>query len=235
MALADAIALFRRWVWILRKDGLTPFIKQGFLFLIRCLFSYQTFYLYREILDNKLDEVESTPKIHNFALKIISANEQTDELMASGFDFGSFVISADRRLDRGAIAFCALVERKLTHICWVAMTEQAKDSITDIPYPVDFSNNEAYLGRTVKNLKYWRMGNFSVTIVYLKAMQFLWRSGKTVCRFVVSKNNLITQNVLAKRIGARPCGEGRYLKLLWWKFWKEKPIQAAKITSRHLT
>jgi len=223
MTLADAIALFRRWVCILRKDGLTPFIKQGFLFLIGCLFSYQTFYLYRITLDNKLDEVESTPKIHNFALKIISSNEQTDELMTSGFDFGSFVIRADRRLDRGAIAVCAFVKQKLIHIAWVAMTQAAKDSLTCIPYPLDFSK-EAYLGRTGKNPKYQRLGNFSASIIYLKALQFLRRSDKTACRFVVSKSNLVTQNALAKRVGARPYGEGHYLKLLWWKFWKEKPI-----------
>ncbi len=106
------------------------------------------------------------------------------------------------------------------------MTEQARDSITDIPYPVDFSNSEAYLGRTAKNPKY-RQTDISV-YVYFKVLQLLRQSGAITCRFVVSKSNRITQNALAKRVDAKPYGEGHYLKLLWWKFWKEEPINAAK-------
>lgn len=229
MVLAEQIALFRRWTWILRRDGFAPFIKRGFSFLLWCFFNYQTFYLYRITLGKKLDEVEFTPKIQNFTLKVISNNKQVDELVANGFDFGSFVISADRRLDKGAIAICAFVERKLTHISWVAMTQVAKDSITGIPYPVDFPNNEAYSGGTVRNPKYQRLVNLPTSVVFLKAMQFVWQSGKTVFRFVVSKSSPLARNALAKGVGAKPYGEGRYLKLLWWKSWQEKPIEIAKL------
>jgi len=43
------------------------------------------------------------------------------------------------------------------------------------------------------------------------------------------KSNFVTQNALAKRFGAKPYGEGCYLKLLWWKFWKEEPIKQGRL------
>jgi len=45
---------------------------------------------------------------------------------------------------------------------------------------------------------------------------------------LVEKGNLASLKGLPKA-GGRVYGEGRYLKILWWKSWKEKPsIQQAR-------
>lgn len=220
MALADAIALFRRWVWILRKHGLLPFIKQGFLFLIRRPFSYQTFYLYRIIVDNKLDEVQFTPRIHNFVLKIVSTNQQLDKLAADYPALGSPFIKARQRLDKGAIAFCFFVGGELAHIGWVAMSEEAKNTFDPLPYQVDFANKEACRGSWT-NPKY--RGTGLMTYGYFKSLQFLRERGIVAARSAVATSNIASQRVHAK-FSPKIYAKARYLKILWWKFWKETPL-----------
>ena len=210
--------------YILQKEGLIPFIKQGISFVVRCFFSYETYYLYRPTL-YEASEVEPTPKIQNFTLEIISTREQVDELVANGFDLGFHMIGIEERLNKGAIAFCVFVERDLAYIAWVAMSEEAKNSLTELPYPVDFLNGEAYQGWSETSPRYRRMG--IGRYVRFKKLQYLRDRGRTLHPYVVSKSNLTSQEFETK-VGAKCCGEGRYLKLLWWKFWKEKPIGQAK-------
>jgi hypothetical protein len=83
------------------------------------------------------------PKIDDFALKIVSTNEEADELEAQGLEFRSQVLNARKRLDKGAIAFCIFVGKELANVSWVAMTLEAKNSLGQPPFRVDFSNNEA--------------------------------------------------------------------------------------------
>lgn len=53
------------------------------------------------------------PKIQHFTLKVISANQEVEELTAEGFDFRRWHPMHRKRLDKGAIAFCILVEKDL--------------------------------------------------------------------------------------------------------------------------
>lgn len=150
--------------------------------------------------------------------------------MADGFDLGWLPLKADEWLKNGVVAFCAFVGRELVHMSWVAMNEQAKDSLDDFPFPVDFSNKEAYLGWTVKNPKYRRVGLSVPLYVYFEIMWSLREQGITACHFVVGKSKTVSRNTLAKRVPIRPYREGCYLRLFWWKFWKEKPLPPGQNT-----
>jgi hypothetical protein len=130
-------------------------------------------------------------------------------------------IDVRRRLDKGAIAFCILVDKEIAHLGWVAMTEKAKNTFNSAPYRVDFSNKEACTGATWTNTKYRRKG--LMVYGYFKRLQFLRERGITVSRNVVAKNNIASQMAHAK-FDPKICGEARYLRILWWKFWTEKPL-----------
>ena len=115
------------------------------------------------------------PKIQDFTFKIVSTNQQADELATEGIDFRSNFINARRGLDKGALAFCIFVERELAHIGWVAMTEEAKNTFDSLPYQVDFSNKEACTGGTVTIPKYGGKG--LMVYGYFKRLQFLKERG----------------------------------------------------------
>lgn len=210
----------------LQKEGLIPFIKQGFSFLAWCFFRYQTFYLYEMTL-NEASEVEPAPRIQNFTFEIISTKQQVDDLVAEGFDFGSYsnLHTFRKRLNAGAVAFCIFVGKELASVDYVAMTEQAKNSLTQLPQAVDFLNNETYSGPSETKRKYRRMGFHDYRVSQLSL--FLRQRGKTVDRYAIDKSNVAAQKAMAK-FAPRIYAEGRYLKLLWWKSRKEKPIGQAK-------
>jgi len=215
--------LFRKARYIFQTEGLIPLLRAGFSFLVGYFLQYGTYYLYEYAVKER-NEADFMPRMQNFTFNVVATNQQADELAADGLDFRSHVINARRRLDKGAIAFCVFINGELAYIGWVAMTEEAKKSLTQLPIQVDFSNNEAYTGGVVTNPKYRRMA--LLVYGYFKKLQFLKERRRVAVRAVVATNNVATQRACAK-LGSRPYAEARYFKLLWWRFWKEKLLTPA--------
>lgn len=204
---------------ILQKAGLITFIKRGFSFLLQCFFIYETYYLYTPAL-NEAGEVELTPRIKNFTLEVISQKQHFEELVANGFNFEFHTIGITEKLNKGAIALCAFVDGDLAYMAWIAMSEEAKNSLSILPYKVDFLNNEAYFGWSETSPRYRRKG--IGRYARFKMLQYLRERGRTLHPYVVSKSNLTAQMFEAS-IGAKRCGEALFLRILCCKFWKEKP------------
>ena len=205
---------------MLQKDGLLAFSVKGVRFLRRCVFIHERYYMY-ELPLNEPMKFESTPKIQDSAFEIITTSQRLNELVAQGFDFGIHSIGAKKKLDKGAIMFCIFIGQELACIHWAAVTREAMNILIKISYEVDFLNNEAYLGWSETNPKYRRLllsrYNFS------EERKFLAKMGKTRGRTLVEKSNLASLKGLPKA-GGGIYGEGLYLKILWWKSWKEKSI-----------
>jgi hypothetical protein len=208
---------------ILRTRGLLSLLSRGFDFLMRYLFSYGKYYLY-ELAVKERDEADFMPSLQNLTVHIVSSNQQADELAASGFDFRSYSVYARRRLDKGATAVCTFVKQELASIVWVAMTEEAKNTIDSLPYQVDFVNKVACTGGTETIPKYRRKGLMKYG--YYKIFQFLGEQG-----IVTSRNAVHTSNVASQKahgsFGYRIYARARYLKILRWKSWKETPLVPA--------
>jgi RimJ/RimL family protein N-acetyltransferase len=202
---------------------LIPLVRRGFAFVVGHFFQYDTYYLYEEAVENslRLNEADFMPRIDSFTLKTISTNQEADELEAEGLEFWSHGANYRKRLDKGAIAFCVFVGQELASIYWVAMTRQAKDSLNERPYTVDFSNNEVCTGGLWTNPKYRGMG--LIPYVSFKVRQFLGESGKVLLRGAITTGNVASQRAYAK-LGPNIHAEARYLRILWWKSWKEKPL-----------
>ena len=51
---------------------------------------------------------------------------------------------------------------------------------------------------------------------------------KRQSRIIISRNTVNTKNAASQNVHAkfspRIYAKGRYLKILWWKFWTEKPL-----------
>ena len=161
------------------------------------------------------------PKITDFTLKIISTNQEADELEADGLEFRSQVGNARERLDSRAVAFCIFVGPELANIGWLAMNQQAKDILKEHPLKVEFSENEAYRGGSWTNLKYRGMGLHSYNL--FKRLEFLRDKAIASHRAVVHKENTASQSAQAN-VGAIAYAEARYLRILWWKSWRERPL-----------
>ncbi len=212
--------LFGRAKHVLQTEGLVPLLRRGYAFLLGYFLRYENYYLYEYRLDER-SEADFMPSNQDFTFKIVSTKEQADGLVADGFEFRSSDGSQIERLGKGAIAVCVFVGRELAHIGWVAMNEEAKKSIIDIPFQVDFPDNKAFAGGVWTNPKYRRIGFH--TYSFFKRLQFLKERGIIVAQGVVATSNIAPQRVNAK-FNSKIYAEARYLKILWWKSWKEKPL-----------
>ena len=101
------------------------------------------------------------------------------------------------------------------------MTGEAKKTLGELPYRVDFSNNEACSGGSWTNPKYRRMGISNYD--NFKAFQFLNERGKVIERSSIPKSNISSQKSRQPN-PPKIYAEARYLKILCWKWWKEKPL-----------
>jgi hypothetical protein len=208
---------------ILQTEGLKPLLRRGFDFVRAPLFQYGNYYLYlyQHTLKGR-DEADFMPRIQGFTFRMVRTNEEADELAVTmGCDFRRCFVDARKSLDKGAIAFCLFVKGEIAHIGWVALSEEAKRVIEYLPYKVDFSNNEACTGGTITIPKY--RGKGLMKYGYFKRFQFLREKGIIASRNAVAVNNIASQKAHAKfgpKIYARAC----YLKILWWDFWKERPM-----------
>jgi len=178
--------------------------------------------LYQRAIEG-FNETDLLPKIQDYTLKIISTNKEADELVNNGFeDFRQniHIRNARERLDKGAIAFCGFVGKNFANIGWVATAEEAKNALTDIPFQVDFSNEEAFVENTFTIPEYRNKGIGQYA--RYKRYEYLKQRGATIIRYM-SPNPLRPRRPNIPII-SMTYGKGRYIKILWWKHWKETPI-----------
>ena len=115
---------FTRAKDIYQKEGLVYLIIQVIYFLFsryrffepyRFYFQCGDYYLYERTLEEK-NEADFMPRVQDFTYKIVTSNEQADELVADGFNLQENITKARHRLDKGATAFCIFVGGKLANI-----------------------------------------------------------------------------------------------------------------------
>ena len=218
------VAMLKRAKDILKTEGLKPLLRRSFDFVRVQFFEYEDYYLYEYTIKER-SEADFLPKIQDFTFKMISGNEEANKLAeAMGSDFRRRFVTARRMLDKGAIAFCIFVKGEIAHIGWIALSEEAHKAVDNLPYKVDFSNNEACTGGVETITRY--RGESLMAYGHFKRFEFLREKGIVVSRNAVAKSNIASQKAHAK-FGPRIYAEARYLKLLRWRFWKEKPLAQA--------
>lgn len=220
--ISTLFAMLQRARDILQTEGFKPLLTRGFAFVEVWFLEYGDYYLYEYTFDKERNEADFLPEIRDFIFKTVSSNEEADILaVAIGCDFRRRFIRARSMLDKGAIAFCLFVKGQIAHIGWVALSDEAHKAVDNLPYRVDFSNHEACTGGTQTIPEYRNKGLMAYG--YFKRFQFLRGKGIVVSRNAVAKSNIASQKAHA-RFSPRVYAEAKHLRLLWWHFWKEKPL-----------
>lgn len=205
------------------KEGIVSILKRG-LSKYR-LFEYGTHYLYEHNVESILQRKRATEnliRVEDCALEIVSTREQADRLASQGNDIRSLTRNAYHSLDRGGVAFCILTRGKLASICWITSTEEARKYLSPLPYHVDF-NKEVWAGAVLTTPEHQGKGLLVYTayIIY----RFLKEHGILIVRTDVAEFNSPSHRAHVI-IGATVYARFRYLKILWWQYWKETPVSS---------
>jgi ribosomal protein S18 acetylase RimI-like enzyme len=219
-----AAILLRRAADIVQTEGLLTMMARAACFIRHSLFTYAHLYLY-ELRPSDRREGDFVPTLRNVTCVSVHSNEEADKIaLRVGFDFRRHAVDARRHLDSGAIAHCIFYQGEIAYMGWVGMNEDAHRSLRQPPYRVDFAGGEAFTAGGWTDPRYRRMG--LAAHGYSQRIEFLRSRGTRVARAVVATDNIPSQGLLAK-MGGRRYAEGRYLRLLWWRFWSEVPLSEA--------
>ena len=215
--------LFVRAKDVLQREGLEALLRRTLYFLLDPVFQYRTYYFYEYTLRDQ-NEADFIPRLNNLTYRIITTSREAGELADNESQFSPYVKRFKERLDKGAIAFYFFVDRELAHWGWVAMNQEAQDSLGGIPIKVDFTKQEAYTGASFTLPKY--RGKSLMKYSYFKRLQFLKESGMVISRNAVAKDNVASHHALAK-LSPRIYAKAQYLKLGRWQVWRESPFSQA--------
>ncbi len=215
--------VFPRARRIHRTEGFLSLLRRGLAFLIWRLLEYQTYHIFCDDVAALLARTEATfkPKIADFTLVFVSSNPEADELETRGLEFRSSIPHAKEGLSKGAIASCIFVGQELAHIGWIALTQEAKDALNEPPFHVQFADGEASTGQLWTHPQYQRLGLSSYGLA--ERARLMLEKGIKTERYAVNRRNVPTSSFTAK-YDANVCAEGRYLRVLWWKHWTERPL-----------
>ena len=215
--------LLRRAALIYQTEGLLPLAKRATAYAAGRLFKYEIYYLYENdgSTYRMRSDADFVPEVEGLSFRVVHTNEEADGLEAKGVQFREHAGDARSKLNKGAIAFCVFVGHELANIGWLCTTQQAKDSLKEVPAGVDFSNGEAWAGGSWTNPKYRRMGLYRYSS--LKMVEYWLQKGIVKNKWAVAKRNVAALTAESKTGNLR-YGEGRLIKVLWWKSWKEKRL-----------
>jgi len=217
--------LARRAALVYRTEGLLALARRAVTYATGRLFWYETYYLYENdgSRHSRGTDTDFVPGVDGLSFKVVCGNEEADALEAEGFQFTESVAEARRRLNEGAVAFCVFVGHELVNIGWLCTTQQAKDSLNEPPARVDFANGEAWAGGSWTSPEYRRMGLYRYNT--LKMVEYWLQKGIVKDKWAIARRNVAPLTAESSTGNVR-YAEGRYLRVLWWSSWKEKPLPA---------
>ena len=215
--------LLQRAKRIYQTEGLASLLRRALAGFTYCLFEYRTYLLVDHATENikQMNKADLMPRAEDCALEIVLSNDEADGLETQGLEFRSQVLNARERLRRGAVAFVVFVGREFASIAWVAMSHEAADTLSETPVQTDFTNGEALCGAVLTKPKYRRMRLNLYMGLHIR--EFLLDRGIATMRGAIVKDNAASLKANDK-FSPIVYAEGRYLRILWWKSWKERPL-----------
>ena len=213
--------LSRAWT-VCREEGVVSLPRRALAALTSRLYGWDRYYLFTFELERigTLNEADFTPRIGEFTFREVLARDLADELEARGATCPWMARQFQGRAASEAIAFTTYVGDEPAHIMWVAMRDEDKACMKQPPFKVHFRDGE-FCTASWSNPKYRRSGFARYTAI--KALLLLKDRGLVRNRYVVAKGNTASFAAF-EPFGGRRYAEGLCVRVLWWRFWSERPI-----------
>jgi hypothetical protein len=219
-----------------REFGNLTLFKCSLLFLIKPIYQGDSYYLYECHInecqvkkDFYTDQRTLQAKPNHFMFKVVSSNQEADQLEMQGYEFRShptdFNLNLKRyrqRLDSGLIALCTFVDKEFAAIVWIVPSQAVQDRIRNLPVKVDYSNHEVIPRGTWVNPKYRNFQTIRASFCNLKL--FLQEKNITMMKSPMNCTNK-TGLRLVEALGFKRYGNARLLRVLFWRFWSENNEQ----------
>ena len=202
--------------YLLKTEGLLGLLggaRRRLRAVRRSWFTREDYIVYR--FETEVASLPSRlPEVAGLDVVVLESLEDVQRLVEQGYDVPLFHPAVQVRwLRRGGVAFCAFVDRRLAHIAWVALREDARGCCDGLPYVVDFAQGEACWGGSYTWPPFRGLGLY--TYVCGLRLRYLHVRGFHACRDAVAVRNLASQRGQGWW-QPQPCYVGRFVRVLRW-------------------
>ena len=210
------------------NNGLSALVLAGLRFLVKPFYSRDLYYLYEKPLDlsaieAKIAKNQSGINIPDLNFKVVTSNQEAEQLEKEGFVFRSYPTDFNLNhtrytllLDYGMIAFCTFVGKEFAAISWIIPSKKTQGKMKAPPLKVNY-NSEVFVMGIWCHPKYRGMGLHSYTSNHRD--HYLARLGTRRLRGATVYKKTI--QAMVESMGSRKCGQANYTKILFWRIWKE--------------
>ena len=212
--------------YLLKTEGLRGLLggaRRRLRAVRRSWFTREDYIVYR--FETEVASLPSRrPEVAGLDVVVLESLEDVQRLVEQGYDVPLFHSAVQVRwLRRGGVAFCAFVDRRLAHIAWVALREDARGCCDGLPYVVDFAHGEAATGGAWTVPAYRGRGLYRY--MFGRELDYLRRNGRTICCNAIGTNNEASQRGQAV-YGAETYARARLVRVLAFSRWTEHPVAA---------
>ena len=212
------------------NNGLSALVLAGLRFLVKPFYARDLYYLYEKPLDlsaieAKVAKNQSGINIPDLNFKVVTSNQEAEQLEKEGFVFRSYPTDFNLNhtrytllLDYGMIAFCTFVGKEFAAISWIIPSKKTQGKMKAPPLKVNY-NSEVFVMGIWCHPKYRGQGLHSYNSNNLNL--YLARRGTKKLRGATVYKKTIQAMVEAR--GSIQCGQAFYTKILVWRFWEERP------------
>lgn len=214
---------------VLKHEGVISLISRGFGYLLHRFFIFKNYYVvvvrFKDI--DKEVEADYLPKVDDHCWRIISTNQEVDELKADGFELGAYELNLRISMDKDAVASCHFVGKELAHYTFLTDNPRGKDTVDLLPFSVDFENGQMVFGKSLTVPKYrnLRLRNYNGYI----NRKYCWARGIASGTYSVEVNNYRAMVSAAKPPDKLIISRCRFIKILWFKYFKETKMDPITI------
>jgi len=184
------------------------------------IFAFENYYIVYSSLKNAVNDKEADflPKTDNFWWKMITTNQEADELATSGFNFGAYELNLRASLDRSVLVFCIFINKEIAHIVCLAENLRGKETIDPRPFSVDFQNGEVATGRALTVPKFRRLHLRRYSGYLLR--KYCLERGITRINGTMLANNYPALVAATQSKYMTIISKCRFKKMLWFKYVK---------------
>ena len=151
---------------------------------------------------------------------IIFSKDDLHSLMMNGYSLGEFLRLTDltTKFFKSQLIFGIFINKILVSISLLIVEDRIE---FHPPMKIKF-DDEAYIHYSITDPEYRCKGCYSYNLE--KISEFSAGIGKKKLKMAVGKDNLPSLKA-AENSGFKIIGEGKYLKILKYIYWKEKPLK----------
>lgn len=150
-----------------------------------------------------------------FEFKMMESDNDFKDLLIDGYTFSNYLMTnpeCEKRLRKGALMFCAFVNRELAHATWAGTKKGTYEDF--FPFSLDY-DDALYVGGTMTIFKFRRKKIASYAHQNILNYALKLKFNRVI--FLVNKENIISQN-FQKSIGSIPTGLAVQSRILLFIF-----------------